>query len=91
MAGADIGQRRPGADQPRLDQGAERDARLATFPGDDGERGLRRWLDRGDARFGGGNVVRLTLDPDEMAAEAFGDSAGRPGAEERVEDDVPRL
>ena len=40
---------------------------------------------------GGGDVVVLALDADEVAAEALGDGAGGAGAEERIEDDVAGL
>ena len=90
VARSEIGEDRPGIDQAGLDQraegnrGSDRFPRAVSSPAG-GAGSIRR-----EARLGGGDVIGLALDPDEAAAEAFGDRAGGAGAEKRIEDDVAR-
>ena len=85
---ARVGQDRAGLQQARLDQHAERDARLGALAGLGRHvLGCQR-LDLGDALARDGGIVGIAFEADEAAAEAARHRAGRAGAEERIEDRV---
>src|SRR5690606_1758350 len=86
-----IGQHLAGLHETALHERVEGDARLRLLARHDGQFGLAKWLDPGNAGGSRVDVILLTLDADEVAAKALCHRAGRPGAEERIEDDVAGL
>src|SRR5690606_38132411 len=80
-----------GLQQPAFQQARERNARrswlVAWLVGCVAG---RRRFDSVEALLRDGDVTRVSLDANPVAAQLFGDRAGRAGAEERVEDNIAR-
>ena len=85
-----VHQLRAGAQNAALDEAAEGDARRLA-PGRRGDHGAGRRARLGlQPAPGGLDIGRMPLDADEMPVQALGHRGGGAGAEERVDDDVPR-
>src|SRR6185369_16071809 len=78
-------------DEAGLDKRTERDPRLRPLATRNVQSRFRDGLNRRNARGRNLDVGGLPFDADEVTSEALGNSAGRAGAEERIEDHILRF
>src|SRR5690606_20961771 len=83
-----VKEQRAGLENSKLDDGAERHARLRSLRARRLECGGADGADPLDALAGGSRVVRVALDTDPAAAEPLGHGTRRTGTEERIEHHV---